>query len=118
MALGCILNDLVIDVGAEIEMRCSKLHNNLIQYFVARLEGLRKVSLSPLIEKPVENGVTALKSSLGETGEAGGTNGNVSSVHCEIFSHLMGDIFISMTCLFSKLALAQWKQNLSLPLQQ
>lgn len=49
MALGCILNDLVIDVGAEIEMRCSKLHNNLIQYFVARLEGLRKVSLSPLM---------------------------------------------------------------------
>lgn len=48
MSLGCILNDPVIDVGAEIEMRCSNLHNNLIQYFVARLEGLRKVRLSPL----------------------------------------------------------------------
>ena len=50
-------------------------------------------------------------------GEAGGTNGSVSSVHCELFSHLMSDTFISMTC-FSKLALAQWKQNSFLPLQQ
>jgi len=45
MSLKFVLNDPLLD---EIEMRCNNLYNNLIQYFVARLKGLREVSVSPL----------------------------------------------------------------------